>query len=187
MNPDEISENPDHLTGAWPPTLIGFLLVIVIGGMADIVLDRPQSWMSLHIAVEVGMVLVSLSFALLIFSRWRRSQQALRSAQASLATTTRQLAERQAERDAWRASAEQAISGFGAAIDAQFAVWQLSRAEREVALLLLKGLGHKQVAAALGRSERTVRQQAVDVYRKAGVQGRSELAAFFLADIALPA
>lgn len=186
MNLDEHLEDSGRLTGSWPPILIGFLLVIVVGGLTDIVLDRPQSWWSVHIAVEVGMVVVSLAFAVFLFGQWRRAQRALAAARASLVATSRELVERQAERDAWRASAEQALSGFGVAIDRQFAAWQLSRAEREVALLLLKGLGHKQVAAVLGRSERTVRQQAVDVYRKAGVQGRSELAAFFLADIVLP-
>lgn len=186
MDHDELTENSDNLTGAWPPILVGFLLIVVVGGITDIVLDRPQSWFTAHIAVELGMVVVSLSFAVLIFSRWRRSQQALQQARASLAATTRELAARQAERDVWRANAEQALAGFGVAIDTQFTIWQLTRAEREVALLLLKGLGHKQVAATLGRSERTVRQQAVEVYRKAGVQGRSELAAFFLADITLP-
>ena len=35
-------------------------------------------------------------------------------------------------------------------------------------------------------SERTVRQQALAVYRKAGLAGRAELAAFFLEDILLP-
>lgn len=186
MDHDIITVESDTLTGAWPPVLIGFLLLIVVGGLTDIALDRPQSWFTAHIAVEVGMVAVSLSFAVLIFSRWRRSQQALNAAQASLAATARELAERQAERDVWRANAEQALAGFGLAIDRQFTTWQFTRAEREVALLLLKGLGHKQVAASLGRSERTVRQQAVEAYRKAGVQGRSELAAFFLADLALP-
>ena len=186
MDHDIITVESDTLTGAWPPVLIGFLLLIVVGGLTDIALDRPQSWFTAHIAVEVGMVAVSLSFAVLIFSRWRRSQQALNAAQASLAATARELAERQAERDVWRANAEQALAGFGLAIDRQFTTWQFTRAEREVALLLLKGLGHKQVAASLGRSERTVRQQAVEAYRKAGVPGRSELAAFFLADLALP-
>ena len=186
MDQQEIDETSDPLTGAWPPVLVGFLLIIVVGGITDIALDRPQSWFTAHIAVELGMVLVSLVFAVLVFSRWRRMQSELASVRASLATTSRELAQRQAERDAWRANAEQALHGFGAAIDRQFGVWQLTRAEREVALLLLKGLGHKQVAATLGRSERTVRQQAVDVYRKAGVQGRSELAAFFLADVTLP-
>lgn len=186
MDHDEIIDGSDNLTGSWPPVLVVFLLTVVAGGLTDIALDRPQSWFTAHIAIEVGMVAVSLSFAVLIFSRWRRSQQALNQARASLAATTRELDERRAERDRWRASAEQVLAGFGQAIDRQFTTWQLTRAEREVALLLLKGLGHKQVAASLGRSERTVRQQAVEAYRKAGVQGRSELAAFFLADLALP-
>jgi DNA-binding NarL/FixJ family response regulator len=71
-------------------------------------------------------------------------------------------------------------------VDEQMGRWGLTPAEREVALLLLKGHGHKQIASATGRSERTVRQHAIAVYRKAGVGGRAELAAFFLADLELP-
>jgi DNA-binding NarL/FixJ family response regulator len=55
-----------------------------------------------------------------------------------------------------------------------------------VALLLLKGYGHKQVAARTDRSERTVRQHAVSVYSKSGQGGRAELAAFFLEGLMLP-
>ena len=53
-------------------------------------------------------------------------------------------------------------------------------------MLLLKGLGHKEAASVLDRSERTVRQHAVSVYRKSGLSGRAELAAFFLEDLLLP-
>ena len=94
--------------------------------------------------------------------------------------------QRQAERDAWRHSAESALAGFSEAINRQFDAWHLTRAERDVALLILKGAGHKQAAAHLERSERTVRQHAVEVYRKAGLQGRAELSAFFLQDLMLP-
>jgi len=100
-----------------------------------------------------------------------------------LAATRRSLAERQAERDDWRRSAETALAGFGRAVDAQFEAWQLTPTEREVAFLLLQGHGHKQIAARTGRSERTVRQHAVSVYAKSGIDGRAELAAFFLQDL----
>lgn len=60
----------------------------------------------------------------------------------------------------------------------QFRAWRLTPAEREVALLLLKGRSHKEIAAATGRSERTVRQHAIAAYQKAGLGGRAELAAF---------
>jgi DNA-binding CsgD family transcriptional regulator len=179
-------DSPVPTRGPLPLLLIAFLCIVMIGGVTDLVLDAPDTWLSWHVAVELLMVTSSAAFMVLFFLRWRASSQALAATRASLADTTRQLSERQAERDAWRASAEQALAGFGTAIDQQFVHWQLTRAEREVALLLLKGLGHKQVAARLGRAERTVRQQAVEVYRKAGLQGRSELAAFFLHDVELP-
>ncbi|MBK8250058.1 MAG: helix-turn-helix transcriptional regulator [Gemmatimonadetes bacterium] len=160
--------------------------MVVIGGTIDLILDRPASWRSLHVAFEVAMVLVSLGFAIALFSGWRKTAVELRNTRASLAVSRRDLAARVAERDEWRQRAEAALVGFSVAIDQQFDAWKLSRAEREVALMLLKGEGHKQAAAHLGRSERTVRQQAVEVYRKSGLQGRAELAAFFLQDLGLP-
>ena len=60
------------------------------------------------------------------------------------------------------------------------------KAEADVALLLLKGLGHKEIAAIRETSERTVREQARSLYRKAGISGRSALSAFFLEDLLLP-
>ncbi len=62
----------------------------------------------------------------------------------------------------------------------------VASAEREVALLLLKGLSHKDIADVRRTSEKTVRQQSLAVYRKAGLSGRAELSAFFLEDLLLP-
>ncbi|MCL4866883.1 MAG: helix-turn-helix domain-containing protein, partial [Gemmatimonadales bacterium] len=58
---------------------------------------------------------------------------------------------------------------------------------REVALMLLKGFSLAQIARLSDRSERTVRQHAIAVYRKSGLAGRAELAGFFLGDLLLPA
>ena len=79
-----------------------------------------------------------------------------------------------------------AVLMAGAAINRQFETWALSPAERDVALLQLKGLRHKEIAELRKTSERTVRQQALSVYRKAGLSGRTDLAAFFLEDLLLP-
>jgi DNA-binding NarL/FixJ family response regulator len=51
---------------------------------------------------------------------------------------------------------------------------------------MLKGLRHKEIATMRETSERTVRQQALTIYKKAGLDGRTDLAAFFLEDL-LPA
>ena len=53
----------------------------------------------------------------------------------------------------------------------------LSRAEREVALALCKGLTDKEVADMLCRSYHTVRTQKKAVYRKLGVSKDIELVA----------
>jgi DNA-binding NarL/FixJ family response regulator len=55
--------------------------------------------------------------------------------------------------------------------------------EREVGLLLLKGLTHKEIAEARSTTETTIRQQALAVYRKSGLRSRAELSAFFLEDL----
>ena len=79
------------------------------------------------------------------------------------------------------------LRGLGAAIDAQFDRWDLTDAEREVAMLMLKGLSHREIGAVRDTSERTVRQQAQAIYRKANLSGRTALSAFFLEDLLLPA
>ena len=87
---------------------------------------------------------------------------------------------------AWRSDMRELLKGLGDAIDAQFVRWQLTPAEREVAVLMLKGLSHKEIAAARESSERTVRQQARAIYAKANLSGRAALSAFFLEDLLLP-
>ena len=47
-------------------------------------------------------------------------------------------------------------------------------------------MSHKEIAHRRGTGEGTVRQQSLAIYRKAGLSGRSSLAAFFLEGLALP-
>lgn len=68
-------------------------------------------------------------------------------------------------------------------IDDQFNVWNFSRGEKEIALLLIKGLSMKEIADIRGSSEITVRQQASQIYKKCSLAGRLELSAFFLDDL----
>ncbi|MBI3400698.1 MAG: response regulator transcription factor [Acidobacteria bacterium] len=113
----------------------------------------------------------------------RRSQQLDRELAEARAEVTRWSAD--AKR--WNQEAQAVLQGLGQAIDRQFDRWGLTPAEREVALLQLKGLRHRAIAELRQTSERTVRQQALAVYRKSGLNGRSDLAAFFLEDLLLPA
>lgn len=61
-------------------------------------------------------------------------------------------------------------------IDNDFGEWKLSSAEADIAWFMLRGLPLREIATLRGTSERTVRQQAQAIYRKAGLEGRSDLA-----------
>ncbi len=86
----------------------------------------------------------------------------------------------------WRSESRSLLNGLGEAIDAQFIRWNLTDSEREVALLLLKGLSTQEIAAVQARAERTVRENARSVYSKADLPGRAALSAFFLEDLLAP-
>lgn len=86
----------------------------------------------------------------------------------------------------WKAEAQKYIEGLSQSIDQQLTKWNLSVAEKEVALLLLKGLSLKEIAEVRKTTEKTSRVQSIAVYSKSGLSGRSELAAFFLEDLLQP-
>jgi DNA-binding CsgD family transcriptional regulator len=167
---------PPHLHLA----LAGLFGLIVLVAAADLVMDRPADLWTVHVLAELTLVVVSLGAAFWLASGWYRALHHLRSLAA-------EVAERRAERDAWKARAARVLDGLAAAMAEQFEQWALTPAERETALMLLKGYSHKRIGKLTGRSERTVRQHAVAVYRKSGLAGRSELSAFFLEDLLLPA
>ena len=166
-------------------TLVAFAGIALLTAI-DIAMDLRSGTAVSHVAVELAIVAVGivgavvmgrrLSIALRDSAYWRESSAALQS----------RLQETTAEAQKWRDEARQLLQGLGLAIDAQLERWGLSRAEKEVALLLLKGLSHHEIAAARGISEATARQQARAVYRKADLDGRHDLAAFFLEDLLLP-
>ena len=82
--------------------------------------------------------------------------------------------------EAWRAGNAEALDDLAAAIEAQFDAWSLTPAEADIAGLLLKGVSLRDIAALRRTSEPTIRQQAQSIYRKSGLAGRRELAAYFL-------
>jgi DNA-binding NarL/FixJ family response regulator len=147
---------------------------------ADIVEDYDAGLRFDHFAIHVVIIALAVTHGLVLWTRLRAQRHEARGLGRAL-EASRQETER------WRREAATAIHSLGEAIDRQFARWELTEAEREVALLLIKGLSHKEIAALRDTSERTVRQQALAMYRKSGLGGRSQLAAFFLQDVLAPA
>ncbi len=160
-------------------------VVAVIAGIALFVgvemIDEPDltpAQLLLELLSIAPIVMTSVGVALLFRLALRQRDETLH------VLRDLELARVQGQR--WRTEARSLLDGLGAAIETQFSRWNLTDAEREVALLLLKGLTSKEIAQVRAVSERTVREQARSIYSKSGLTGRTALSAFFLEDLLAP-
>jgi len=76
-----------------------------------------------------------------------------------------------------------ASGALGEVIEEHFERWELTEAERNVALLAIKGFEIAEIAAYRHTASSTVRAQLTHVYAKAGVAGRSQLVSIFIDDL----
>lgn len=142
----------------------------------DLIGDSKTGTSLSHLFLEGLIVLVSFLFlARTIYFLYQKNSK-----------TSKELQAMKLDNQKYREESKRLLEGMGVLIDKQFSEWNLTHSEREVALLLLKGLSHKEIANIRSTSEKTVRQQAGQVYVKANLEGRAQLSAFFLEDLLLP-
>lgn len=142
----------------------------------DIVIDLQQGVPFTHLMHEV--ILFGMSLAAIV---WQVYQIA--SKDRHISSLSRELLETKKSYQEWKEKTKGSAEEIRHSIDQQFGLWHLSHSEKDVALLLIKGLSMKEIADIRQTHEKTVRQQATTIYRKSGLSGRQELAAFFLEDI----
>lgn len=80
-------------------------------------------------------------------------------------------------------SLRMASGAFADVLEERFQTWQLTPAERDVALFAIKGLTLAEIAAIRSTSEGTVKAQTNAIYRKAGVKGRAQLLSLFIDEL----
>ena len=90
------------------------------------------------------------------------------------------------EGEEWRTKVQNHLAGIKAEMENQFQVWGMTAAERDIGLLMLKGLSHKEIAGLRDTTDATVRQQAQSIYRKADLPGKTAFSAYFLEDLMTP-
>jgi DNA-binding CsgD family transcriptional regulator len=155
-----------------------FSLIALLVGW-DLLSDGGAGVDTLHIVIESLVLIIAAGSGLFLLLRhWQQKRR--------LGELARQMQQARADSVRWRSRYHDTIQGLGQAIQSQFAEWQLSGAESEIALLILKGLSLGEIADLRQTSERTVRDQARAVYRKSGLSNRASLSAYFLEDLLLP-
>ncbi len=145
--------------------ITAMLFTVAALGSADIYMDLHEHQSMFHVFLELAIICLSLAPALYLLRRWRAVRRKALDAQQHL---------------------EDYLQGLGRLIERELTRWELTEAEKKTALFILRGLSHKEIAEHCHRSEGTVRQHAVAVYRKAGLTSRAEFAAYFLQKLLLP-
>ncbi len=79
-----------------------------------------------------------------------------------------------------------AAGSFARVATQKFDDWGLTPAEREVAILIIKGFSVAEIAALREKSEGTIKAQNTSIYQKSGLQGRLQFVSYFLEEIASP-
>lgn len=76
-----------------------------------------------------------------------------------------------------------ASGAFADLLESRFNEWDLTEAERAVAILALKGYSVAEMADVRKTAQGTVKAQCAALYRKADVSGRLQLLSLFLDDL----
>ncbi|MBT1443313.1 DNA-binding response regulator [Shewanella sp. JM162201] len=155
--------------------IIALLLLVMLASGQDLYADLNSGASRLHLVQEGVLLLTAtllLGWILLSLRRQKSEIDNLRSA----------LAEAKSLKLPDDKEFQDTRHRLSALISNQFSSWDLSQSEKEVGLLLLKGLSLKEIALLRGTAEKTIRQQASAVYKKAGVSGRHGFAAWFIED-----
>lgn len=156
---------------------LALALFLALAFMETVKSDEPFSLVELSTDLfEMAL----LALAVVATSYFAQEMREVRSERSELIG---KLSAARADGEKWRSTARVHIDGLSSAIRGQFADWRLTAGECDVAVLMLKGLSHKEIAALRNSSAATVRQQAAAVYGKSGLTSRAELAAYFLEDL----
>ena len=134
--------------------------------LLDVVVDAVA--LLLQIGTAVGLVL-------LIHRMQRQHEEKI--------SLIRELEVARVEGNEWRNKAQTHLNGLRDEMSLQFERWSMSAAEKDVGMLILKGLSHKEISTLRGTTEATVRQQAQSIYQKSNLPGKTAFSAYFLEDL----
>jgi DNA-binding CsgD family transcriptional regulator len=156
--------------------LITMLLIVIVINTVDFLKDIQQGDEILHIALEILTVCLSIWGIVMLF-------RMIKSRKEEISILNKKVEKVESDLELSHSKLKEIGREYNKYITKQFEVWSLTPSEKEVALVLLKGLSFKEIAVVRDTKEKTVRQQASTIYRKSSVAGRHEFSAWFFEDM----
>lgn len=159
--------------------IIFILFVVSSMTIVDILTDTKEGVSWWHISIEGIVALISLFGVFYLLKGTFTLKHSLENEKE----LSSKLLE---ESKMWKEKSKKYLDGLSFSIDEQLSKWELTKSEKEIAFLLLKGFSFKEIGEFRGTTEKTARSQSAVIYSKAGLSNRSQLSAFFLEDLLLP-
>ncbi len=156
--------------------LIVVLLLVGLTSGLDLLTDLSEGASVSHIFKEALVILLAVILIIWILYEQRQQVAQIHHLKTELAQSKKQ----QGKAHSYILSARKQLSEV---ISKQFDEWNLTLSEKEVGWLLLKGFSLKEIAAIRDTLEKTVRQQASAIYKKAQLSGRHAFSAWFIEDL----
>ncbi len=153
-------------------TLISVLALFLV----DVIWDTNERISLRHLVTDLFIILGVIYLACWIWQRYKKDIASHHVVQKKLSKTNELLKHQSLQHKKLKA-------GIASHIQSVFDEWKLSTTEREIALMIIKGYSLDEIAKMRHKSERTIRDQAATIYRKAHVKNRIELTSYFIEDI----
>ena len=150
-----------------------FFTLVMTDIMIDVNSGESTSHLLTEIALETLIILsASTAMALLFFRYYAEKERRVRAASDLDSIKHNKTPAHELTKEKLREK-----------VDATLTTWGLSKSEKDIAFLLLKGVEIQTIADQRNTSEKTVRNQAQTIYEKSGQGGRAQLAGYFLKDL----
>lgn len=157
----------------------GFAAFVLFSSAEDIIEEFSDGQAPLQMLDDISLFLISAFLLIIFLIDYLNQQKSLHELSGQLESMRGRL--KKIDTDSVEIARQ-----YRTVIQKQFDQWKLSPGEQEIALALIKGLSFREVAELRDTREKTVRQQAASVYKKAGLSGRHELAGWFFEDLLNP-
>ncbi len=151
------------------------LIIVVVSNTLDLVNDFIEHEPTWHLIEETTVITMAFGLIIYLIMDLKQKKRDIAQLKSELSVAQQSLQQSQSH-------IQQARKAYSQVIQQQFEEWQLSHSQQDIALLLLKGLTFNEIAAIRNTKEKTVRQQASEIYKKAGVSGRHAFSAWFFED-----
>jgi len=153
-----------------------FIIVVLVASLFDVASELVAGENLIEMIDDIIMFLFGAIILSLLCIDYFKQQRSLRDLKTQLESMRGKL----------ELSDRHIGNQYRSVVQKQFTTWQLTPAEQEIAVTLMKGLSFREVAEIRQIREKTARQHAANVYKKAGLSGRHELAGWFFEDLFSP-